>query len=296
MSNVNLNHLKAFVKVVQTKSYQEAGRILNVSQPAITLRIKALEDHFQTKLFTRKTDGLTLTPQGEHIYKECIALLERWEQLELNILSKEPKGRLLIGASTIPSEYLLPSFLKHFLSTYREVQFKLMVAGTNEVLEWLLQRKIDISITGEPNETAEIESIPIYSDSLKIITPVDEQQPTSLEELLHCRWIIRDKHSNTRQTWEQSLNKAGYDLEKLSIVGELGSTEAVIAAVEAGLGISAVSNLAAERAAKFNRIKIINLPEIDITRTFYLSYLKENKHLSMIHAVLSLIKDVSFHN
>jgi DNA-binding transcriptional LysR family regulator len=295
VNKMNLNHLKAFVKVVQTKSYQEAAKKLSVSQPAITLRIKSLEEHFKVKLFQRKSDGIQLTSQGEMLYKEFLVILDRWEQLELNFLSDKPAGRLTIGASTIPSEYLLPEFLKNFRTQYKEISFNMKVSSTEEVIRWLLERSVDVIVTGRPDKYDHLESVPVFHDQLKIIVPPDHvNTPDNFSELLECDWILRDPHSDTRQSWERALLEHGYNLELFKLAGQMGSTEAVIAAVEAGLGISVVSSLAAHRAKSLNRIKIVDVDDFVMTRSFYLSSLKENKHLPIIAAFLNSIKGYNF--
>lgn len=292
---MNFNHLKAFVKVVQTKSYQETAKILSISQPAVTLRVKAIEDHFQTKLLQRKSDGVTLTPQGEALYKEFQHILQKWEQLEYHFLSDQPVGCLTLGASTIPSEYLLPELLRGFRLQYPDVDFKMKVSGTKEVISWLLKRKVDVIVTGRPEENENIGSSLIYHDHLKIILPTTVQDEiTSFSDLLSFDWILREKHSDTRQAWEEALAKHGYKQDQLTVAAQMGSTEAVIAAVEAGLGVSAVSSLAADRAEKHGRIKVVELDDIDVIRPFYVSFLKENRTLPMIAAFSQYLNDYRF--
>jgi DNA-binding transcriptional LysR family regulator len=292
---VNINHLKAFIKVIDTKSYQEAARILAVSQPAITLRIQALEEHFQTKLIKRSSEGISLTNKGDYVYREIVSIVGKWDQLEAYFKSDQPSGRLALGASTIPSEYLLPDLLKRFREEFTEVHFSMSVAGTKEVYKWLLNRSVDMIVTGKPEDNGGMESVPLYNDNLKVIIPLNSDQPiSSFSDLLSYDWIVRDKYSDTRKAFQEALNKKGFSFNDLHVSCQMGSTEAVIAAVEAGLGISIISKLAADRAEKHKRIKAIDLEDFQINRSFYLSYLKENKHEPTITAFLSFLKEYRF--
>lgn len=289
---MNFNHLKAFVKVVQIQSYQEAAKLLNVSQPAITLRIKALEERFQTKLMNRSHEGIQLTPQGEILYHESIEILKKWEQLERYYLSDRPTGNLALGASTIPSEYILPDLLKKFRANFPEVRFSMRVSGTKEVFQWLRNRNVDVIVTGETDLDKQIESHPMFDDELKIIAPTCEDYIINeFSDLLDYDWIFREEHSNTRQAFESMLIDRGYKVEQLRLAAQMGSTEAVIAAVESGLGISVISEVAAKRAQKYNRVQIVNLEDFNVSRKFYVSYLKENKNVPIVSAFLAFLDE-----
>lgn len=290
---MNLNHLKAFEKVIQVKSFQEAAKQLSVSQPAISLRIQALEEHFKTKLVKRTGEGVLLTPQGEVIYNRIREILKLWEDLEEQFLGGEPVGKLVIGASTIPSEYILPVIIKKFKAIHPDVDFSMKISGSKDVVDWLKNRTVDVAITGEPLQTPILYSKPIVSEKLSIIAPLDfiEEDVKQFRDLFEVEWILREENSDTRSSLEKTIQSLGYSIELMNVVAELGSTEAVIAAVEAGLGITVVSSYAAERAEKFGRVKIIKLQDFQVMRSFYFSCLNENKNLPLIAAFLCFIED-----
>lgn len=295
---MNINHLKAFVIVVQVQSFQEAAKILNVSQPAITLRIQALEEKFQTQLIHRSHDSIRLTPQGELLYNESVNILKKWDEIENYYLSDQPKGKLTIGASTIPCEYLVPNLLKDFRNEYPEVKFQMKVSGTKDVIQMLLNRNVDVIITGTPESHQNMESIPIFEDELKIIvSPFEEintNQTYSFTELLDRDWIVRNEDSNTRQTFEEEIQKLGMSMKELNVIAQMGSTDAVIAAVEAGLGISVVSSLASARANRYGRVKVLEMKDFQVPRKFYLSFLKDNKNSPTISSFLSFVQNYNF--
>lgn len=287
---MNLNHLKAFVKVVELKNYQEVAKLIGVSQPAVSQRMKALEDHFQTKLISRTPQGISLTPQGEMFYKESKEILGKWERLEDYYLQAQPTGNLTIGASTIPSEYLLPKLLKDFRSHYPSVHFSMRVAGSRNIQDLLLERKVDLIVTGEPDRHEKVQSIPFFEDHLTLIMPRSTPEDNLVvEDLFQYGWIVREQDSDTKLTFEQALSSKGFQVQNLHVVGQVGSSEAVIAAVEAGLGISVVSSLAAERAERYGRIKTAAIIDLDISRNFFVSCHKENQHLSTIDTFIDFV-------
>ncbi|MGO4886535.1 selenium metabolism-associated LysR family transcriptional regulator [Anaerobacillus sp. MEB173] len=290
---MNLNHLRAFVKVVQTKSYKEAAHLLSVSQPAITQRIQLLESHFQKKLLNRDSEGIQLTSQGEVVYKQSQIILKLWDNLENDLLGQEASGKLSLGASTIPSEYFLPAIIRNYRTRFPDVSIQMCISGSQEVIKWLLNHTVDVTVTGKPEEHPKIVSFPLLNDELTIIAPLDWDLTDSvtLQELIKLDWIIREPNSSTRRVWEENITKSGYHIDMFKIAGQMGSTEAVIAAVEAGLGISAISSLAAKRAVQFERVQEVLIKDFCAGRTFYVSCLKDQVEQPIVASFISYIKE-----
>lgn len=281
---MHMNHLIAFIKVVQTKSFKAAAKQLAITQPAVSMRVQALEEHFGTKLIVRHSDGIQLTNAGAIAYEEIQAILQQWESLELNLKGSKTSGTLKIGASTIPSEYLLPSILKNFKQTFPEIKLHTFVSGSHDIIQLLNDGTVDVIITGKQNKDSNIVSKKLTGDELVIITPRElekENQFQQVADFANLDWILREPNSNTRRVADEAFKKHGM-LDKLHVVAQMGSTEAVIAAVEAGLGVSVVSSLAAKQAASFGRVQIVPSNIFSIHRDFYLSVLKDNLKHPMI--------------
>ncbi len=286
---MNLNHLNAFVKVADTRSFKEAARILAVSQPAVTQRIQLLEKHFDAELLHKSPAGIKLTREGKLLYDQSKKILSLWQETEDMILGPEPMGELLVGASTIPSQYLLPEMVKKSREKFPDMRIRAKVAGSRTVFSWLLERKIDIAITGEADQSENVHSRQIFTDSLQLIA--SKECPPDLKTIndaLGCDWVLREKDSGTRHSLEEALRVRGISPEALPIVAEMGSTEAVIASVEAGMGISAVSSLAAKRAAEHRNIRIMDIKDFAVTRPFFLSCLADDVEKPAVAAFFSL--------
>jgi DNA-binding transcriptional LysR family regulator len=296
---VNLNHLRAFVKVVQTSSYKEAATMLKVSQPAITQRIQALEEHFKTRLIVRSSDGVQVTTQGESVYTQAQGILRAWDDLERRMLGHKLEGNMVVGASTIPSEYLLPKRMRTFRMAYPDVFIETRISGSHEVTKWLQERRVDLCITGEPEHRSSIVSYPIFEDQLLVIVPVGngwDEKIKSFSDLFRVEWVVREPQSDTRKAWEREVSKRGYDVSRFKIAGQMGSTDAVIASVEAGMGASVISSLAADRAVQRNRVRIVQIDGLVTRRGFYVSCLQENRDSPLISAFISYLyekEDVS---
>jgi DNA-binding transcriptional LysR family regulator len=290
---MNLNLLKAFVEVVQTGSFKDAAKRLSVSQPAITQRIQSLEDHLKTKLISKGSDGVHLTCHGKTLYDRSQEILALWDELQEEIWGTKVVGKLVVGASTIPSEYILPRILKAYRNKYPEIKLQLKISGTKEVVKRLQDRTLDVAITGEPQAAEGIHFFPVSDDTIKIIAPIEWKEQGlvfSLAELMKMDWVLREPESDTRRTFESYLMSNGYSLDKLNVSGHFESTEAVIAAVEAGLGISVVSSLAAERGERLGRIRVLEIPGFEIRRKFYCSYRVDQHNQSVLSTFLRFMK------
>ncbi|UYZ12614.1 selenium metabolism-associated LysR family transcriptional regulator [Brevibacillus sp. WF146] len=289
---MNLNHLRAFVKVVQTRSYKEAATLLKVSQPAITQRIQALEEHFKMRLIVRSADGVQVTTQGENVYTQAQVILHAWDELERRMLGHKLEGKMIVGASTIPSQYLLPKLIRSFRIAYPDILIETCISGSHEVTRWLQERKVDLCITGEPENRSDFVSFPVFADQLVVIVPADydgNARITTFSDLFQLEWVVREPQSDTRKAWEREVSKWGYDVSRFKVVGQMGSTDAVIAAVEAGMGASVISSLAVDRALQQNRVQVVQIDGLVIHRVFYVSCLRENSHSPLHSAFISYL-------
>jgi DNA-binding transcriptional LysR family regulator len=287
---VNVNQLRAFVKVIQTKSYKEAASLLAVSQPAITQRVQALEEHFHTKLLLRHADGVQVTAQGEHVYTQAQQILALWDELERRLLGHKLEGRLVIGASTVPSEYYLPALIQQYRLAYPDVLVQLRVSGSHKVTGWLKERTVDVCITGKPEPHPGLLSYPLFADELQIIVPPEKawlDRIGSFEDLFEVEWVLREPESDTRRTWERELRQRGCHVGQLKIAGQMGSADAVVAAVEAGLGASVVSSLAAKRALACHRAQLVRLDGFAPSRRFYLSCMEDHRNSPLVASFLA---------
>ena len=275
---MKLKTLKMFVKLIQYNSFSKVAEDLELTQPAVSMQIRSLENKFQTELFTRQNNQLELTPAGRIVYHQAQQILVKWENAEIQVeqIKKENYNQLTIGASTIPSEYLLPDLLAKFYDKLPEVEVDMKVKDSKDIIELLENREIDLAIIGYQPKDPKFKTISIVQDELVLIVPpkhkLAEETKINTQQLIQEKILIREEGSGTRKTMLKALKKAKINPETLNIRACLGSNEAIISAVESNLGISFISNLAAKKAEANGRVKTIKLENIEITRKFYLAY------------------------
>lgn len=288
----SLRQLKSFVTVAENKSFTKAAKILYMTQPAISAQIKTLEDRLEVQLLERNDKNIVLTQAGEIFYQEAgriIALYHGFMEA-IDELKGVKKGRLFLSASTIPGEYVLPGLIGKFNKIYPGVTLSLNIADTSQVVEQLLQRSIDVGVIGAPIKNDSLYLEEFLTDELIVIGGPDDPCSAGiidLTELFNINLVLREQGSGTRMVFLDQLKRHGTDPKKLRVIMELGSTRAIITAVQSGLGLSVVSRLAAEDALKLGKIKEIKIRDIRFERSLYLTWHK-NRYQS--HAVKAFLK------
>ncbi|HEY3374964.1 MAG TPA: selenium metabolism-associated LysR family transcriptional regulator [Candidatus Aquicultor sp.] len=273
---MNINQLRAFISIVEKGTFSAAARAVGVSQPAVSLQIQALEEFLGVDLLDRRTKKVQLTEAGKLFYPTALQIVGQVDnaQHQLEELGESVKGRLSVGGSTIPGEYVLPKILGKFKQAYPDVSITLRVADTGEIAEQLVSGELQVGLIGAKPSLGQLAARPFLNDELVFIVPADhelaEKRTLSLDDLQNIDFILRERGSGTRQTIEGYLSAQGLNVDDLNVAMELGSTEAVINAVSAGLGASIVSKWAAERSLKLGEITTVKLPGPALTRDLYL--------------------------
>jgi DNA-binding transcriptional LysR family regulator len=293
---MNFKQLEAFLWVAELQSFTKAARQLYMSQPAVSFQIKALEEDLEVDLFQRGDKKVNLTEAGRLLYPEAKKMLRHFHKIKsgLDDLKGLKTGNLVVGASTIPGEYILPLLIGDFKEAYPGIQVTLKVSGSGQVTKWVREREIDLGITGVPVEGEGMACSTWARDEMVLIVhpnhPWAKSGIIDISELKTAVMILREQGSGTRRTLEKKLEEKGVSLEKIPHGMELGSTRAVITAVEAGLGVSVVSRCAVNDALELRRISEVKVQGLDLHRSFYL--IKQNQSIGgfAVEAFCNFIK------
>jgi DNA-binding transcriptional LysR family regulator len=274
---LDISLLETFTLVADLGSFSAAARRLGLTQPAVSLQIKSLEKELSAPLIDRSGGKVVLTPAGHTTYGHARKILADREQMVADIprATGRVAGQLLLGASTIPGGYLLPPVLSEFKTAYPDVSISLEICDSAAVLDKLRLEEIEVGVIGA-RPPGEVASHRFDKDRLVLITPPDHQlsarKKVALETLADECFVRRRSGSGTWSRVESTLEERGIDPDSLDVAAVLGSTQAVISAVQAGMGISFVSNRAAELPAKHGIISVMEVAGLDFTREFFLVY------------------------
>jgi DNA-binding transcriptional LysR family regulator len=268
--------LTVFYTVAEKGSFSRAAKALYLTQPAVTFQVKQLEEEYGTPLFHRAPEGISLTKAGEILRRyagEIMALYAAADR-EIGALTGLLRGRLVIGASTTPGEYLLPKIVGAFKRERPQVEIVMEIANTDEVVRKLVEGAFDLGVVGRPVDYPRLVQEAFGEDEIVVAVSAhsDLARKTALEAktLRAHRLILREEGSATRQTALDALKAAGVRAEDLNIAMSLGSTEAIKAAVEADLGISLISRWALLKEARLGTVVSLRVKGADLRRQFYL--------------------------
>lgn len=275
---LDYKQLLAFVKVVENGSFTKAAKSLYMTQPAISWQIKSLEEDLNLQLLERKERFVQLTEAGKLFYLHARRLVRQYEHMleEMEQFKGLERGRLILGASTIPGEYLLPAFIGSFKKGLPGVEICLQISDTGSIVEMLLGDELHLGIIGAKVKESKLELIPFMRDELILIAEpghaLASKDNVTLADIKDQPLVVREATSGTRMVICEKLKEAGMNLEELEITMELGSTRAVITAVEAGLGLSWVSRWAVKEALSLGSVVEIPLEDFSVERDLYLAY------------------------
>jgi DNA-binding transcriptional LysR family regulator len=244
---MTLEQLRVFVAVAERQHVTRAAEALNVTQSAVSAAIAALEVQHGTHLFHRVGRGIELTEAGALFLAEARAVLARAHSAEavLSELAGLTRGTLLVQASQTIASYWLPRHLVAFRRAYPGIDIKLAVGNTNQVAAAVHTGAAELGFVEGTVEDPVLSSRPVARDQLVVVVGADHpwagREQLAPKELVESEWVLREPGSGTRSAFEQALSGFGIAGRDLRIALELPSNEAVRAAVEAGMGATAVS-------------------------------------------------------
>ena len=273
---MDVRRLHAFAKVYELRSFSRAGDELLLSQPTISAHIAALEDELDTQLFDRLGRTVLPTQAGDVLYRYCTTIFTQLDHAKADImaLSKRVAGELVIGGSTIPAHYIIPKLIARYAAAYPEVRLDLTGGDTSEIAQKVAEGTVHVGIIGAPAPYPELVSLPYLDDALVLVAPtslapIRLDGPGWQDRLVQLPWIMREQGSGTRQTLDAALAKAGIEMRSIAPVLVVHTSLAVLECVEAGLGVAAVSTLAARSYLERGGVAALDAPGLDMRRSFY---------------------------
>jgi DNA-binding transcriptional LysR family regulator len=272
---VNVTQLRAFVSVVDLGSFSEAARQSGVSQPAVTMQIKALESDVGVTLLDRRYHRVELTQAGQALLpyaRNVLAELAHARE-DISALSELTTGRLTIAASTTPGEYVIPRVLGDFLKLYPQVQVEISVQDTAEAVAAVAGGRADFGVCGAADTSSKVDFEELGCDELFVICspshPLAAREAVPFADLAEEDWVMREPGSGTGQVARSVLLHQGIDPDELRVLVELGSGVAIVSAVEGGLGVAMVSQYVAAKALALGTICRVDVASPPVMRPFF---------------------------
>ncbi len=271
---ITLRQIEIFLKTVELNYLTDVAKELGVSQSAISMSLKELENILERKLFDRINKKLILNEVGRNFYKTVLPIYKKLEDVENEFKNREDIGSVRVGASTTIIDYLMPSIVCDYMSRYPNVKITLKEGNTRHIVSLVKDGKIDMGFIEGDVEDSDIIKEAIGKDELIIVTANKElkNKKLSLEDIANYRWVLREKGSGTRETF---LNYIKDKEIELNIFLELGHTESIKSLLLSQKPITCISKLAVSKELEDGELFEVNVKGFKCTRDFYAIYHKD---------------------
>jgi DNA-binding transcriptional LysR family regulator len=272
---VNLRYLRTFLVVSQSPTLTEAAQRLGLTQSAVSLQLQKLEREFGAQLVDRVHHPAVLTPAGEALARDGARILAAYDRAldEVQRVSGEVVGTLVLAASTIPGEYLVPRLLADFVGAHPGARAETLVADTAGVYEALTERRAVFGFTGARRDDLGLTHEALFHDEVVLVGRAGRYpSAVGLGELVSLPFIAREPGSGTSTAVADVLRAAGVDPDGLRSTLVLGSTQAVLSAVRAGAGVGFLSQVAAADALALGAVQEVRVEGLQFLRTLWLAY------------------------
>ena len=295
----SLRQLEIFVAISRTESVSRAAEELSLSQSATSSSLGEFERQFDLQLFDRVGKSLRINEAGRMLLPRAVELLDRAREIEGTLQGNTGFGLMKIGATLTVGNYLATILVARFLQEHPESRIQLQVHNTSTIVQQIANHELDLGLIEGDCHHPDIEVQPWIADELVVFSAPNhplaingqvKQKRMTMEQLLHEPWILREKGSGTRETFDRAFHNHHAEL---NIRLELEHTEAIKRAVESGLGIGCISRLALRDAFRRGSLVPLATPNLDLSRYFYFLWHKQKYQTAGMREFLTLCKNLT---
>lgn len=265
--------LQVFVSVAEKRNFSRAAEELHMTQPAVSQYIRIFEENMGVRLLERTNKYVRLTKAGEIVYhhaKEIVGLYTKMQNL-VDDLTNKASGPLSIGSSYTFGEYALPHIIATMQEVYPDIQPTVTIGNTAEIAKLVMDHQLDIGIVeGHSKEDRKLRSEEFAEDYMVVVASPDHPLTRKgnelvMKELEEQRWILREFGSGTREAAESLFQRFEISPTNMMV---FSSTQPIKGAVEAGLGISLLSQWAIQKELRNGDLEVLNVKGLPFSRQF----------------------------
>ena len=278
---MNIIHLRSFYNTVKYKSISKAAKELHLSQPGLSMQIQNLENALGTSLLNRSRRGVELTDEGKIVYDYAHSILSLEDNMRISLQNLSEKNNdIKIGSCKSMGEYALPCSLYTFKQIYSDINIYMHIDSTFSIIKKIQDMTLNLGIIQESSVPNDLECNVILSDELILVANNDyPNSKISISDLYDLPIVMRDSNSATRVNLESILKKNGIDINRLNIVFEFNSPEAIKQSVISGKCLSFIPKVTIRQELRNQTLKKVAVENLDTKFNYYISY-RKNHHFS----------------
>lgn len=292
---MDFKQMEAFLSVAKLKSFSKAANAIYLSQPTISSHIASLEKELNVQLFDRTSKEVNLTPAGKCFLNYAVDIIN----LKNNAVSSlcdfndNVKGKLYLTASSTPCNTIVTDLIRKFNNKFPNIQFMLKEQSSGAIIDDLLNYNYEIGLIGRKVDNDKINCYKLLDDELVVISsPVfNIAEEIDLKDIINYKFILRDKNSATRKTFEQALILNNIPLNSLNVICEANNIDTLIQFVRNGLGISIVSKKLYDEYYDCYKFNISHIKGLDLSRELNLIVHSKRTLTPIAKAFFNLCKE-----
>lgn len=275
----DIRQLQIFVAVAEQCGFSRGAKVLGMAQASVSERIAGLEKEIGARLFDRLGRKVRLTRAGELLLERAREIIGARDSAacEMKILLEDKAGTALLGGSTSPGEYRLPSIIADLRRIAPEITVHLRISDSERIIEEVESGAIEIGVVGKRTRDEHLEFSRLWSDRIVLVVPADHawarsRKPVTPPQLMEKSWVLREPGSATRHHAQEALARitSGAARRPLRVAAQLGSLEAVKNGVKAGLGIALLSEMTVRAEITAGELAEVEVEGFSATRSFHL--------------------------
>jgi DNA-binding transcriptional LysR family regulator len=276
--NMDFKQLESFITIAKYNSFSRAAEKLYLTQPTLSNHIILLERELDTILFNRINKKVSLTKSGMVFHQHALDIIHSRDRaiFSLNKFKGSINGLLEISSSTVPQHFFLANLIKGFSKKYPEVKYKILRHDSHDVIDKINKGEIDFGIVGQKLSIPNVEYIEIMGDAIVLVASKDFKKDfINIDEVKDIPLIIREEGSATRSILLEKLAEHNVYMENLNIIAEIENTSTIKQFVNKNIGLTFTSTREIDLDIKCGELKIVNVNNFQITRSFYFAYNKK---------------------
>ncbi|MFY4759427.1 LysR substrate-binding domain-containing protein [Aliarcobacter butzleri] len=285
---MTLKELNFFYKLCENPQVTQVASELNISQSAISLAIKSLENSLNEQLFDRIGKKLILNEKGKYFKEKTLpsylALMDASTIFQENKLA----GNIKIAASKTISNYIMPNIYYDFLSKYKDVKLDILTINSSNIIDKILKSELDIGLIEVDTQNSSLIKEKLADDELIVVSSDEKYPQIAFIDAIKKRWILREIGSGTREIF---MNKIGEIAKELDIFMQLQDFEEIKTIVLNNKNtVTSLSKVIVQKELDEKKLFQIKLKNLELKREFYLVYHKEKSKNLLFETFIQFIK------
>jgi len=278
---ITLRQMEIFLNVVKSGHLTNVAKEMNLSQSAISMSIKELESILGRPVFDRINKKLVLNEVGRAFHKEIEPIFKKLSDIEYEFKNSENKGMIRVGASTTIVDYLMPSIICSYMSSYPDVKITLKEGNTKDIANMIQEGSIDIGFVEGFVSGSDILKEKVGIDELLIVTEnksIANAAPMYIDELASMRWVLREEGSGTREVFLDYIKEK---VDDLNIFLELGHTESIKSILVNRECLTCISKISVNKELQEKKLFQVAVKNFECKRDFLMIYHKDKYHSAL---------------